>query len=230
MVMASLSPKARALIQASRRARRATPADRARIEAALRARLGPDALPPEPKAAPVAHRAGFRLAFKAAASVCVVGGALLFAVGAPTRTPKAKTRQDTAAEAVTAPSESLSERHNVVASVPTASRSEDAPAAPSAPMRRQDGLAREVALLSRAMSALNAGRAGDALRALDAHQRRFPSGLLTEERRAAKAQALCLLGRVSEGRSELHHLAPESPAKARATQVCDRAASPATRR
>jgi hypothetical protein len=78
-----------------------------------------------------------------------------------------------------------------------------------------------VVLLSRATTALRAGRAVEALKALDEHQSRFPRGALGEERRAAKAQALCSLGRMSEGRAELARLAPESPALARAKQVCD---------
>jgi hypothetical protein len=63
------------------------------------------------------------------------------------------------------------------------------------------------------------------VKVLDEHQRRFPSGALSEERRAAKAQALCLLGRVDEGRAELARLAPRSPAAATAQQVCDGAAA-----
>jgi hypothetical protein len=89
---------------------------------------------------------------------------------------------------------------------------------PSVP---RDSLAQEVLLLSRATSALRAGHAGEALKALGEYQRKFPSGALTEERRAAKAQALCISKRVSEGRTELAHLAPGSPAAARARQVCD---------
>jgi hypothetical protein len=78
-----------------------------------------------------------------------------------------------------------------------------------------------VALLSRATSALRAGRAAEALKALDEHRRKFPNGTLSEERRAARAQALCSLGRIDEGRAELSLLAPRSPAAARASQVCD---------
>ncbi len=97
----------------------------------------------------------------------------------------------------------------------------DAPA-PST-RSKQDRLAQEVALLSSATKSLNAGQPGEALRILAEHQRKFPSGLLTEERRAARAQALCSLGRVGEAKSELARLTPRSPAAARAQQVCDRA-------
>jgi len=77
-----------------------------------------------------------------------------------------------------------------------------------------------VALLSRATSALRAGRAADALTLLNEHQHKFPKGVLSEERRAAKAQALCSLGRQTEGRAELARLAPHSPAAIRAQQAC----------
>jgi hypothetical protein len=64
------------------------------------------------------------------------------------------------------------------------------------------------------------------LKTLDEYQRRFPKGQLTEERRAARAQALCALGRRSEAEGELARLAPQSLAAARAKQVCEgRAAS-----
>jgi hypothetical protein len=79
--------------------------------------------------------------------------------------------------------------------------------------------------LSRAVSALNAGRARDALATLNEHQRQFPRGILGAERKAAKAQALCSLGRLREGRAELAHLSPKSPAAGRAKQVCDSVAT-----
>jgi hypothetical protein len=75
-------------------------------------------------------------------------------------------------------------------------------------------------LLSRATSDLHRGNAADALKVLNEHGREFPNGLLSEERRGARAQALCLLGRTSEARAELAHLTPQSPAAARAQQVC----------
>jgi hypothetical protein len=46
-------------------------------------------------------------------------------------------------------------------------------------------------------------------------------GILTEERRAARAQALCSLGRRGEADAELLGLPPRSIAGARAKQVCD---------
>jgi hypothetical protein len=91
----------------------------------------------------------------------------------------------------------------------------------------RDRLAEEVAILSRAATNLEAGRASDALRAIDEHQRKFPNGLLAEERYAARVQALCALGRRDEAATELarlSRLAPDSPHVARARKSC---ASPA---
>jgi hypothetical protein len=92
---------------------------------------------------------------------------------------------------------------------------------------RRDRLAEEVAMLSRATGALNGGRASDALRVLDEHARKFPNGALTEERRGARAQALCALGMRADAEKELVSLArtsPRSPHLARARKLCGSAA------
>jgi hypothetical protein len=92
-----------------------------------------------------------------------------------------------------------------------------------APSRSADSLSQEVAILSRASSELHAGRPAAALKALDEHQRSFPSGVLTQERTAARIQALCALGRTKEARSALERLArtaPNSPHEARARKAC----------
>jgi TolA-binding protein len=96
----------------------------------------------------------------------------------------------------------------------------------TAPRRPKDHLAQEVALLSRATSALRAGRAADALKTLNEHQRQFPRGMLAQERRGARAQALCALGRRQEAQADLATLArtaPQSPQAARARQACEAA-------
>ena len=234
--MTSLGPEGRALIESSRRALRPTAADRERVEAALRARLGEQALPPDAGQVPVPVRAAWRFVPTAAATVCLLGGALLFAVA-----PKAtKSVQQTGVSehpsdaAVASPSVTNDPSdEQPVLNIPTAT---SVPASttpgdsPSASRPRSDRLAQEVVLLSSAASALNAGRPADALKTLETHRRRFPRGLLTEERRAARAQALCLLGRSHEGRIELRQLAPRSPARSSATRVCEAAARSETER
>jgi hypothetical protein len=88
---------------------------------------------------------------------------------------------------------------------------------------RSDSLAQEVAILSRAGAELHGGRAQAALTVLEEHQRKFPGGVLTQERTAARVQALCALGRTKEAQAELARLArvsPNSPHEARARKAC----------
>jgi len=98
---------------------------------------------------------------------------------------------------------------------------------PSGGARAQSSLSEEVALLSRAETDLHAGRPESALRSLDEHERRFPHGTLEQERIAARAQALCALGRFAEAQAPLEQLArtaPNSPNEERARQACQNAA------
>lgn len=224
--MDELNAKARALIDAGRVGLRATDEDRERIEAALRVKLGAAALPLQPGVAHAARSAGLRLVSKLVIGAGLVGGVALFAAqpSADTSRPKAahsaapapETSREIAATPP-APSASTHAVSNADAPATTASVTKRAGAAAS---HGPDRLAQEVALLSRATAALRAGHAAQALKALDEHQRRFPSGALSEDRRAAKAQALCLSGQVAKGRAELALLPPQSPAAARAEQVC----------
>src|SRR5688500_6794846 len=73
-----------------------------------------------------------------------------------------------------------------------------------------DNLAQEVEILSRAQTELHLGGLADALRILEEHARRFQRGTLAPERRAARIQALCGLGRTSEAEGELARLTPGS--------------------
>jgi hypothetical protein len=222
--MAPLSPKARAVIESGRDGLRPTAAERERIEGVL------DASAPTPLGAPRLRTIPWRLVAPLGVGFALVAGAALFLAQSRAPLPAPPVRNPTAASA--------SAPVNVVVEPPTALR-EPAPAAsPSpqsasrAPLPRpassqpEDGLTQEIALLSRAASALRAGRAGDALQVINEHQRKFPNGVLIVERRAVKAQALCSLKRVAEGRAELAQLALNAPAAARAKQICDAAAGP----
>ena len=230
--MASLGPKSRALVDAGRSALRPTDGDRARIETALRMRLGPAALPPQGSVAPppVVAAAGWKAVAATVIGVGLSGVALYLALGREPATPLPQAAVSAPSVASTAPAAPAPAPAAPTAAAPATIEPVPAPvAAPPVPASSEglvartprDRLAEEVALLSRATSALRAGHAAEALKALDEHQARFPRGALSEERRAAKAQALCSLGRVSEGRAELAHLAPQSPAAARARQACD---------
>jgi hypothetical protein len=215
--MSQLSPKARALLQSGKGSFRPTDADRERIQNVLRARLGVAVPPPRPTA-PV--RSSWQLLSGVIVGAGVVAGALFLAFHHPAAAhsaqilpaPVAATSAEARASDAPgdAPAPTLSAPAAVVSSKP---------ALPAARPAR-DSLAQEVALLSRATSDLHAGRATDALKVLDEHRRKFPNGLLAEERSAARAQALCSLGRMSEAQAELGRLTPQSPAAARAKQVC----------
>ncbi len=244
--MALLGPKASALVKAGRDAQRPTALDRERIQQALESRLGAtafapesgdatsptDAAPPAAAAPPVgAAPPASALPTAGASGVSVwlvsgvivalgVLGAVFYSTGRAE--PKSAALAQPSPPPVTAPalvpSAPQAEPEKPLPTVPTTERAE--PPVPSS-RPKQDRLAQEVALLTRATSDLNAGRAAQALKVLDEHQRKFPTGLLAEERRAARAQALCSLGRVSEAQADLARLAPRSPAVARAKQVCD---------
>jgi hypothetical protein len=225
--MTGLTPKARSLVQAGRSAFRPTAGDRERIEAALRTQLGPGALPLDAGGTGLSGSAGWHTVARVALGVCVIGGAAFLALRPGASTPVPRAGRSThllaaspAPMASNTPEPTPSAAPTVETSAPAAASSK-VPVSPAP--HRPDRLAQEVALLSRATAELRAGHADQALKALDEHQRRFPSGALSEDRRAAKAEALCSLGRVNEGRAELAHLAPQSPAAAHAKRVCDSA-------
>jgi len=75
-----------------------------------------------------------------------------------------------------------------------------APRPPSSTSANSD-LEAEMALIASAQSAIARGDYAAALASLDEHQRSFPKGMLSEERTAARAVALCGSGRQSEGRA-----------------------------
>ena len=237
ILMATLGPRASAAVKAGRGALRGTDADLERIEAALRARLGADVLPPDDAPSPTPARASAWRFVSPAIGVCVIGGALFFALrpaSPPSAQPNAVNVQ---LLKPAAPSATIAGPPNVAGSAtpapptvasaePASSARSTASSASAAPRLERDPLAQEVALLSRATSALNRGRISEALNVLNEHQRLFPNGVLSEERRAAKAQALCSSGAVAEGRAQLARISANSPAGKRAKQICDSASTP----
>jgi len=108
------------------------------------------------------------------------------------------------------------------------------PSAPASPPERSGSavsetpkpgneIGQEVELLSKAQAALSRGRPQEALEALSEHARRFPRGVLTEERTATRARTLCALGRRQEAEAELtriERLNPTSAYLARARESC----------
>ena len=82
-----------------------------------------------------------------------------------------------------------------------------------------DSLREERALIARASDALRAGDARAALKAVSEHQRRFPDGLLIEERSAARVQALCAAGRTADGASAREAFLARWPRSVHAAKV-----------
>jgi hypothetical protein len=222
-LMSELGPRAREILRSGRELDRPTDADRDRIENALRERLGAALLLAESSKALPVPRPRWPFMTGGLVGVGLLGGALFFATRQPSATANAPRAAATASAVVAtssaSPIESAVELPPAEPARPAALVSSDRSTASARPA--EDRLAQEVALLARATSSLHAGHPAEALKALDEYQRRFPKGLLAEERRAARAQALCSLGRQSEAQSELARLAPQSLAAARAKQVCD---------
>jgi hypothetical protein len=223
VTVSTLSPKGRALVRAGRRAFQPTDADRVRLLNALRSKLGDAALPADMSPVTSAASAGrtiWPLVSAVVVGVGILGGALFFARQGgsgrdhPQETnlaPVAVTTQVT--ERVAVPS---AEQPTIPGATPPAAE----PPAASA-RRPQDRLAAEVELLSRATRDLHAGRAVEVLETLDEYRRKFPNGLLNNDQRAARAQALCALRRFNEANAALAGLAPHSLLAVRAKQFCD---------
>jgi len=224
--MSALSPKALAVLQKGRAGLRAAPGERERIEALLDARIATGAPTLAAAAARPLLSNAWRMAFVGALGVAAAGGSLFFALRPASPVPAVSASAPPLAQSsapATPAALKLVDEPAAEQGPPTSPVK--APEVPSAVPRVPGSLAQEVALLSRATSALRAGKAGEALRVLDEHQRKFPNGALSVERRAARGQALCSLMRIGEGRAELARLAPRSPAAGRTKQVCDAAAA-----
>jgi hypothetical protein len=217
--MNDLSPSAQQLVRGGAKAARPSDADRERIFEALRERLGDAALLGQAAAAPSAFSALWVKVSAITVGLGLAAGGLVVSLQSepsPTASPAPQ-------PVVVAPAPAEQPATNTVELAPPPSPTPQIAAVEpggSATKRASDRLAEEVALLSRATSALRTGRASDALKTLNEHQSRFPKGLLSEERRAARAQALCTLGRRSEAERELAKLSPTSPQAARAKQLC----------
>jgi RNA polymerase sigma-70 factor (ECF subfamily) len=86
-------------------------------------------------------------------------------------------------------------------------------------------LAEEIRLLRTANDASRALNHAGALFLVEEHERRFPRGFLTDERRVQKILVLCDLGRKDQARSEARKFTadhPSSPLNARLSSSCAR--------
>ena len=80
-------------------------------------------------------------------------------------------------------------------------------------------LDREIALLRDAREALRRGQADRALEVLDESARRFPGGVLSEDRAAERVFVLCALGRMDDARVDATRFLADHPRSSYAAAV-----------
>jgi len=224
--MSGLSPELREFVQVSRSALRPTEADSARILEALRAQLGDAALVGAQTAQAAVASASTSFLFGKGSLMSLVGLAMLGGIWffaahnsrATLRETNAVTSVATTASASIALAPSLISSSTLPSPAPAASEvaavanlgSDGDKLRPAASHHVHDRLAEEVAIIARAETALRSGHPAVALDVLNEHERKFGNGLLAEERIAARAQALCALGRTAEADAQLTQLSPNS--------------------
>jgi hypothetical protein len=221
--MSELSPEARALVDDGHSVLRPSSRDRARVASALATRIGAAALVlPKPA---IAQARLPMWSLRGVATVVAGVGAGFVAIGMiaqpsavsgpPVKPPPVAT---STLKVGPAPTSSAT-----ISPAPLDTTTAERTLASPRKLALTDPLAEEVAILSKATSALRAGNPSEGLRLLEEHQRKFPNGRLAEERRAARIQALCALGRRAAAEAELAQLArssPRSPHLARAQRAC----------
>ena len=224
--MSGLSPELREFVQVSRSVIRPTEADSARIIETLRAQLGDAAVVGAQTAQAAVTSASTSFLFGKGSLLSLVGLAMLggiwfFAAHNP-RVTLRETNVVTSvatttsgaialAPSLTASSTPISPESETNGVAAVASLGPDGDKSrPAASHHVHDRLAEEVAIIARAETALRSGRPALALEVLNEHERKFGNGLLAEERIAARAQALCALGRTAEADAQLTQLSPNS--------------------
>jgi hypothetical protein len=81
----------------------------------------------------------------------------------------------------------------------------------------------EALLVGEIDTALRSGDAGAALRLAAEHERRFPRGVLAQEREGARVVARCMTGaRDGSGAAAFLSAHPRSPMRARIVAACDK--------
>ena len=238
--MDRLSPTAQALLDAARATDDPTPEQRARGESAVRAALslyGVTDLPPlspplEQAASAAASRTVLatrsKLALKSALAAALVMTASWIGLRERAATPRAAPPATAPAAVPESTAPSAVEAHSPAAGVgrsteedtfadpqPVPAARGTAQLAPHAraskPAAADDELAREVRLIARAHALEQAGRFDEALRVLDAHERRFPHGALSDERSALRVLSLCGRGPSERGSLERQRFLREAP-------------------
>ena len=215
--MTNLSHEARVVVEAGKDVFQPTNVDRLRVTQALAERMGAASL----GIAANAHAASSLVSGHSLTTLLKIFGAVgLAAVGGgyyqasrkepallPPQVAVAVQPSSAAPEPLRAPSPvTIPEAVEPTASVQSVRLEQS----PRSSRSRGDSLREEVAILTQAGKELHNGKPAAALKTLDEHQRKFPSGMLTQERSATRIQALCALGRTSEAAAESAKLARTS--------------------
>lgn len=235
--MNELRPELRELFRATAEAYRPSMADQERVFSGLASRLGPIALTPPvtPPCGPRHYATRALIGKVAGASVATL--ALIAATTLSLRTPSHRN----------APEIDSAPRDSVVSTLPATSSRAPEPAAVAASQsivtaeevvveprakrtapspeatrgaRPHDRLEEESALLSRAQAELRRGNGSKALQIVAEHERRFNRGILAQERKTIRIQALCSTGRVTEANTLLRGVSPQSLAGQSVRQAC----------
>jgi len=228
--VSELGREARELMRAGRSAHQPTSIDRERIAQALRSRIAGGGFSDVPSAIASSPRGFLWLIPTAVVAGLVAGG---FWIAGSERSDETKMPPPRATVSVPVPPAVSPPAVSVHPFAPSAALSaeEQRPSREQAPGRTRksasDQLAEEVEILSRAQTELRAGRFAGTLRVLEGHARKFPRGALAQERIAARIQALCGLGRLSEANAALARLSPGSFHERRAREACGTARTPA---
>ncbi len=109
------------------------------------------------------------------------------------------------------PPPGLAPRASTASVASTSASAAPSVASPSPAPSAAATLSEEAGLLQRAERALAGNQPNAALSALAEHERRFPAGVLHEERQAARVLALCELGRTAEARALARAFVVKSP-------------------
>jgi hypothetical protein len=234
--MSDLSPELEKLVVAGRSSSRPTSTDFERVMVALQGRLGAAAVGSQLVSSTAAGSAlgslsGKFVAIALAGLALVVGGVAFISSVTPAAEQSSlvavsNAKGPAAPEAAITPRASIANVEEQVPPVPSsglvASPVKSGPSSVSVrePSRAHDSLSEEVAILTRAETELHSGRSENALKLLNEHERKFPNGILAEERTAARIQALCALGRVAEANTQLARLRPGSLHGETSRQAC----------
>ena len=233
--MSYLSPKLGEFVVACKSISQPTEADLERVRAALQLHLGDVAIASQtPVTSNTARLLFGKVSAISFAGLMVLGGLWFFT---------ARAHRAASSESNAAPSATVTIKADTAlapnATLPSATSSTPPEAAevgavPKPPLGNvearprpaRDQLEEEIALLSRAETALHSGNAAVALAVLSEHERKFRHGQLVEERIAARIRALCALGRKTEADAQLAQLSPKSPYGRQSRQACGSGVAP----